>query len=60
MRDPLWMRVFLDVHVAAGVLAFVMAPLALFTAKGGRAHRRWGKIYFWAMATVAARPCSPV
>ena len=27
---------------------------ALLTAKGGRTHRRWGKIYFWAMAGVAA------
>ena len=53
MHDPLWMRAFLAVHVAAGTSAFVLAPLALITAKGGKAHRRWGKIYFWAMAVVA-------
>jgi uncharacterized membrane protein len=53
MHDPLWMRAFLAVHVAAGASAFVLAPLALITAKGGKAHRRWGKIYFWAMAVVA-------
>jgi uncharacterized membrane protein len=47
------MRAFLAVHVAAGASAFVLAPLALITAKGGKAHRRWGKIYFWAMAVVA-------
>ena len=51
---PLYLRVFLALHVAAGVIAFVCAPVALLTAKGGRAHRRWGKIYFWAMAGVAA------
>lgn len=54
MRDPLWMRVFLGVHIGAGASAFVLAPLALLTAKGGTWHRRWGKFYFWAMAVVAA------
>jgi uncharacterized membrane protein len=54
MHDPLWMRSFLAVHIAAGSGAFVLAPLALLTAKGGKAHRRWGKIYFWSMAVVAA------
>ena len=44
----------LGVHISAGATAFVMAPLALATAKGGKAHRRWGKIYFWAMAVVGA------
>lgn len=53
MHDPLWMRVFLAVHVTAGGGAFVLAPLALVTAKGGKAHRLWGKIYFWCMAVVA-------
>lgn len=42
------------IHIAAGMLALGLAPLALLTAKGGRAHRRWGKIYFWAMAVVAS------
>jgi uncharacterized membrane protein len=53
MQDPLWIRSLLGVHIAAGTTAFVMAPLALATAKGGKAHRRWGKVYFWAMAAVA-------
>jgi hypothetical protein len=54
MQDPLWIKSLLGVHIAAGCTAFVMAPLALATAKGGKAHRRWGKIYFWAMAVVAS------
>ena len=41
------------VHIGAGFLAFVVAPAALVTAKGGVAHRRWGKLYFWSMAVVA-------
>src|SRR5262249_24100625 len=41
------------VHIAAGTVALVLAPLAMLTVKGGGAHRRWGKIYFWAMAVVA-------
>ena len=53
MHDPLWMRTFLAVHITAGSGAFVLAPLALLTAKGGKAHRFWGKFYFWCMAVVA-------
>jgi hypothetical protein len=40
-------------HVVSGFLAFFMAPLALATVKGGAAHRRWGKVYFWSMVVVA-------
>jgi hypothetical protein len=54
MHDPLWIKLLLGVHIAAGGTAFVMAPLALASAKGGKAHRRWGKIYFWAMAVVGS------
>ena len=31
-----------------------MAPGAILIVKGGLWQRRWGKIYFWAMAVVAA------
>jgi len=48
-----YLRVLLALHITCGVVAFVCAPVALSTAKGGRTHRRWGKIYFWAMAGVA-------
>jgi uncharacterized membrane protein len=54
MHDPLWMKAFLAVHITCGFGAFVLAPLALVTAKGGKAHRLWGSIYFWCMAVVAA------
>jgi uncharacterized membrane protein len=54
MHDPWWMHVLLAVHIACGAGAFVLAPLALITAKGGRAHRRWGRFYFWCMAAVAS------
>ena len=46
-------RVFLWLHIAAGFTGFFVAPVALITRKGGGTHRRWGKVYFWAM-TVAA------
>ena len=52
--DPLWMRVFLGVHITAGFSAFLLAPVALMTAKGGKQHRRWGMVYLWAMGVVAA------
>ncbi len=48
-----YLRVLLAVHIACGVVSFVCAPVALATAKGGKTHRRWGKIYFWGMTGVA-------
>ena len=47
-------RVTLWLHVLAGAVALVVAPVALATVKGGPTHLRWGKVYFWAMAGVAA------
>ena len=49
----IWLRILLYLHIACGVTGFICAPVALLTAKGGKTHRRWGKIYFWAMAGVA-------
>jgi hypothetical protein len=43
----------LAIHVILGTVALLIAPLAMVTVKGGLWHRRWGKIYFWAMAGVA-------
>jgi hypothetical protein len=49
MNRSLW----LGLHIAAGFVALFMAPAAMLTHKGGKAHRRWGQVYFWAMAVVA-------
>lgn len=43
----------LGIHILNGTVALLIAPLAMITVKGGRWHRRWGKIYFWAMGVVA-------
>ena len=48
-----YLRVLLTLHISCGVVGFVCAPVALATTKGGKVHRRFGKIYFWAMAGVA-------
>jgi uncharacterized membrane protein len=40
-------------HIAAGSIALFVAPGAMLTVKGGRWHRRWGRIYVWAMGVVA-------
>ncbi len=53
-HDPLWMRVFLGIHITAGASSFLLAPVALATAKGGKAHRFWGMVYLWSMGVVAA------
>jgi len=51
--DPLWVHVFLAVHIAAGLSCFVLAPLVLAVTKGGSRHRRWGRVYFWSMGVLA-------
>jgi len=40
-------------HIAAGSIALFVAPGAMLTVKGGRWHRRWGRVYVWAMGVVA-------
>ncbi|MGC1424838.1 MAG: hypothetical protein WA354_20545 [Terracidiphilus sp.] len=52
--DPLWMKLLFTVHVAAGFTCFFLAPVAMATAKGGKQHRRWGRIYLWSMGIVAS------
>jgi uncharacterized membrane protein len=39
-------------HVATGILSLVVAPIAMVVAKGGQAHRVWGKIFFWSMTYI--------
>jgi uncharacterized membrane protein len=53
MKDPLWITVLRVVHIACGFAAFFIAPVVLSVVKGGKQHRRWGKVYFWSMAVVA-------
>jgi uncharacterized membrane protein len=54
MDLPLVIQAVRWTHILAGFMAFFIAPVPLLTAKGGKTHRRWGKVYFWAMAVVAA------
>jgi hypothetical protein len=53
-HDPLWVKIFLGVHITAGAMSFLLAPVALVTAKGGKQHRRWGMVFLWSMGVVAA------
>jgi uncharacterized membrane protein len=50
---PIYLQILLAIHIAFGGIAFICAPVALATAKGGKTHRLWGKIYFWCMTGVA-------
>lgn len=36
-------------HISAGFVGFLVAPVALAVRKGGPAHRGWGKVFFGAM-----------
>ncbi len=40
-------------HIVAGFLALVVAPVAMIVKKGGKAHRLWGKIFFYSITMVA-------
>lgn len=46
--------VLLVLHVGAGMVALFVAPGAMLARKGALWHRRWGRVFFWAMAAVAA------
>ena len=43
----------LIIHILFGSVALFVAPAAMLTGKGGPWHRRWGKIFFWAITVVA-------
>lgn len=55
----LLITIFRFMHITAGFIAFFVAPVALISAKGGKTHRKWGLIYFWAM-TAATSSSLPV
>lgn len=54
IHDPLWVEILLIIHIATGTMAFLLAPMVLAVAKGGKQHKRWGKVYLWSMGAVAA------
>ncbi len=52
MNTALILRILLIIHIAGGTTALVSGLVAMLTHKGGVAHRRAGKIYFWGMTGV--------
>lgn len=55
---PLWLFFGLLLHIAAGFVALLSGLMPLLTAKGGREHRGWGRVFVWAMglASLTAFP----
>jgi uncharacterized membrane protein len=49
-----FLKVMLWAHIAGGTTALLTGLGAMLSAKGGRTHRTFGKIYFWSMTTVFA------
>lgn len=45
-------RLVIITHVAAGSLTLITGVINLLNKKGGRAHIRWGRFYFWCMFTI--------
>lgn len=52
--DSTLIPILRSVHIAAGTIALMAAPLAMVAYKGGDWHRRWGKAFFYGMAVVCA------
>ncbi|MEN3369156.1 MAG: hypothetical protein V7609_1299 [Verrucomicrobiota bacterium] len=46
-------KAVLIIHILFGSVALFVAPAAMLTRKGGLWHRRWGKMFFWAITGVA-------
>ena len=51
-NQPLIQMSLIFLHIAAGFAALIFAPIAMAVQKGGKAHRLWGKVYFWAMFAI--------
>lgn len=45
-------RAVLLTHAVAGVITLTSGVAAMMTHKGGKAHRRWGLAFFWAMFVI--------
>ncbi len=52
MNTALFLRLLLIIHIGGGTTALVSGLIAMLTHKGGVAHRRAGKVYFWGMTGV--------
>ena len=45
-------KIILITHIGAGTVALLSGPIAMFTKKGGKSHRRAGKVYAIGMVIV--------
>ncbi|MBP6312706.1 MAG: hypothetical protein KA408_10590 [Flavobacteriales bacterium] len=52
MKEKYFVDLFFAIHGAAGILALIVAPVAMYVAKGSNQHRLWGKVFFYAMVLV--------
>ncbi|MBN4065832.1 DUF2306 domain-containing protein [Candidatus Amoebophilus asiaticus] len=46
------LQIILGIHIAAGTISLIVAPIAMMVKKGGKQHRLWGKVYFAGMTIV--------
>ena len=53
MNTELFLRFVLYLHIAAGATALVSGAASVIVSKGGKLHKRTGKVFFWAMILVS-------
>lgn len=46
------LSVLLIIHILSGFTALVSGGVSIFTPKGGKTHKKWGKAYYYAMISV--------
>jgi len=47
------MTILPTLHLTAAIIALVVAPVAMAVRKGGDHHRRWGRVFLWALVVLA-------
>ncbi|HQV51545.1 MAG: hypothetical protein IPI00_05285 [Flavobacteriales bacterium] len=52
MKESYVVDLLFAIHGAAGIIALIVAPVAMYVAKGSNQHRLWGKLFFYSMVLV--------
>lgn len=52
MQAEFVQTVLVIAHILAGTAALIVAPVAMVVRKGGKSHKRWGWVFFWAMFVI--------
>jgi hypothetical protein len=49
----IFLKSLLVIHILAGYMALVCGAAAMITRKGGKRHRKWGRVFYYSMIAVS-------